>query len=188
MKHPEMKRIKGTRLALRLVGPADAAYIHALRTNPRYNGHLSAVAGTVEDQQTWITRYKAREAVGAEYYYVIERLHDGLPCGVVRLYDFRGGTFTWGSWILDHNKPAKAALESAHLVYKAAFETLNLNKAVFDVRRKNKRVITFHERFGATRTSTGKEDIFFEYTRDRFQENLSAHLTTIKTRNATECP
>ena len=76
----------GSRLRLRPVMPEDAAFIHGLRTDPAYNTHLSPVTGTVDDQRAWIEAYKVREAAGEEIYYVIER-RDGVPCGVVRLYD-----------------------------------------------------------------------------------------------------
>ncbi|MFN3661811.1 GNAT family N-acetyltransferase [Yoonia sp.] len=53
--------IDGIHLSLRLVQPEDAAYIHRLRSDPAYNGHLSPVTGTVADQRNWIEAYKARE-------------------------------------------------------------------------------------------------------------------------------
>ncbi len=163
----ELNRNRGFNLRLRLVKPEDANYIHSLRTNKAYNSHLSTVTGTAEDQRAWIETYKMREAEGSEYYFVIERL-DGLPCGVVRLYEITEDCFTWGSWILDSNKPAKAALEVAYLVYRLAFEVLGLDKAVFDVVKKNERVLVFHQRFGAIETGADEKNVYFEYRRDQF--------------------
>ena len=54
--------VAGPRLRLRLITPEDAPYVHALRVNPLYNRHLSAVTGTAEDQRQWIERYKVQEA------------------------------------------------------------------------------------------------------------------------------
>jgi len=62
VKHAALSRIDGIQLSLRLVLPDDAAYIHALRSNPAYNSHLSTVSGTVDDQRRWIEAYKSREA------------------------------------------------------------------------------------------------------------------------------
>lgn len=76
--------------------------------------------GTAEYQRRWIEAYKTCEAAGTEFYYIIE-LHDGTSCGTVRLYDIGTDIFTWGSWILDHNKPHKAALQSAVLSFGAGF-------------------------------------------------------------------
>ncbi|MBY5934984.1 GNAT family N-acetyltransferase [Tateyamaria omphalii] len=174
------ERIEGVRLALRLAQPEDAAYIHGLRMDPAYNRHLSAVTGTVEDQANWLRRYKDREAAGEEYYYVIERLDTGQPCGLVRLYDIEDDQFTWGSWILDHNKTPKAALESAVLIYVQGFEQLGMKKSVFDVRADNDRTLAFHTRFGAIETGRNSQDVFFKYSRDQFQSDKDGHMSVLR--------
>ena len=160
-------RIEGVRLVLRLVEPSDAQFIHGLRTDPAYNTHLSPVTGTVEDQRAWIDAYKAREEAGEEFYYVIER-RDHRPCGVVRLYGITEDNFTWGSWLLNSDKPPKAALESALLIYEIGFGILNKSCAVFDVRADNERVLRFHHRFGAVETGRDAENLYFELTHARF--------------------
>lgn len=174
----DLEKISGSRLRLRLVTPDDAAYIHGLRVNPAYNTFLSPVTGSVADQRRWLEAYKAREQAGLEYYYAVERL-DGVLCGAVRLYDIGDDSFTWGSWILDHNKPAKAALESALLSFGVGFEILGLRKARFDVRRQNTHAIAFYRRFGATETGTDDENIYFEYPRDRFMRNRDRYISII---------
>ena len=161
--------IAGKGLRLRPVMPEDAAFIHGLRTDPAYNAHLSAVTGTVADQRAWIIACKTREAAGAELYYIIERL-DGVPCGVVRLYDITAESFTWGSWILNAEKPPKAALESALLIYEIGFGVLRKSHAIFDVRADNERVLRFHRRFGAVETGRDAENVYFELTATRFAE------------------
>lgn len=159
----------GKRLRLRPVTPQDAAFIHGLRTDPGYNAHLSSVTGTVADQRDWITACKAREAAGEEFYYIIER-QDGVPCGTVRLYGITEDSFTWGSWILNEDKPPKAALDSAVLLYDIGFEMLEKSRAVFDVRADNTRTVRFHLRFGATQTGRDPENLYFELTRARFAD------------------
>jgi len=171
-------RVTGPNLVLRLIKPEDAAYVYGLRTDPAYNAHLSEVQGTVEDQRRWIEAYKAREAERCELYYVIER-KDGVRCGLVRLYDITADSFTWGSWILDHNKTRKAALESAYLIYVIGFDQLGVPKAVFDVRRANEHTIAFHRRFGAIQTGESEIDIFFIYPRERFEADRQAHLDVL---------
>lgn len=174
------RRIEGVRLALRLAEPPDAAYIHALRLDPKYNQHLSQVTGTVKDQEDWLRRYKAREAVGGEYYYVIERIADARPCGLIRLYDIQDDQCIWGSWILDHHKPPKAALESAVLSYSVAFERLDLLKAIIDVRLENYRSLRFQKRLGAVETGRNEQDVFFEYTRAQFEADKPRHMKVIE--------
>lgn len=173
-----LSRIDGIRLSLRLVQPDDAPYIHRLRMDPRYNSHLSAVTGTVEDQRRWIEAYKARQATGTEYYFLIER-KDGVRCGVVRLYDLAGDRFTWGSWILDHNKPRKAALESAVLSFGVGFDALGLDVANVDVRVDNTHAEAFYRRFGMTEIRRTEQDIFFEYPRARFDADKGAYLSIL---------
>ena len=153
------KIFDGTRLRFRPVTLDDAAYIQDLRA--RHGQYLSASAPSVAAQQAWIERYLTRAEQGQEYYYVIERRDDHEPCGVVRLYEIVDDHFTWGSWILDANKPAKAALDSALLIYAIAFGTLGCNYSVFDVRADNNRTLAFHRRFGAVETGSDAENIYF---------------------------
>lgn len=163
-----LKRVEGVQLAIRLVEPCDAAYIQGLRTDPVYSAHLSKVSGTVDDQRIWIETYKEREAKGLEYYYVIESVARGMPCGVVRLYDIREDSFTWGSWILDENKPRKAALESAVLSFGIGFDCLDRPKALIDVRRENHKALSFYRRLGMTQISADDTDIYFRYTANQY--------------------
>lgn len=167
--------IEGPNLVLRLISPDDADYVHGLRTDAAYNTHLSEVRGSAQDQRRWIESYKAREADLQELYYVIER-KDGIRCGVVRLYDIGQDSFTWGSWIIDHNKTRKAALESAVLVYVAAFDVLGMEKALFDVRRENANTLAFHRRFGAIETHETEQDVHFVYQRSMFDADRAGYM------------
>ena len=168
-------RVEGLNLTLRLIEPDDAAYVYGLRTNPLYNSHLSKVTGTLEGQRHWIVGYKAREAAGQEFYYVIER-KDGTRCGLVRLYDIEAESFTWGSWILDENKPRKAALESAVLSFGVGFEMLHRDLAKVDVRLDNAHAAAFYRRLGMTETHRTAQDIYFSYPRVRFAADRPIYL------------
>ena len=180
--NPSLPRLDGINLSLRLVHKGDAPYIYKLRTDRTYNRHLSAVIGTVSDQRRWIEAYKTREAVGSEYYFIIER-RDGLPCGVVRLYNITNTHFTWGSWILDNNKPRKAALESAVLVYRYGFEVLGLIRSIFDVRRENYHTLAFHHRMKATQTHEDDHNIHFVYENDQFVKDHPGYISILQSEN-----
>lgn len=171
--------VTGPRLRLRLITPEDAPYVHALRIDPLYSRHLSPVTGTAEDQRRWIDLYKAEEARCQQLYYVIER-HDGTRCGVVRLYGIGDEEFTWGSWILDANKPPKAALESALLSFGIGFDHLGLKVAKVDVRAKNTHAEAFYRRLGMIETHRTAQDIFFDYPRKLFEEARSTYLQLLK--------
>ena len=172
-------RVEGPNLILRLIEPEDAAYVHSLRSSPAYNAHLSTVTGTVDDQRTWIEDYKSREAQKQEFYYVIE-LKDGTRCGLVRLYDIKAESFTWGSWILDENKPRKAALESAILSFGIGFDVIECAVANVDVRSGNKHATSFYERLGMTETHRKDGQIFFAYPRARFDADKEAYLSVLE--------
>ena len=172
-------RVEGPNLTLRLIKPEDAAYVHSLRSNPAYNTHLSKVTGTVDNQRTWIEDYKSREAQGQEFYYVIER-KDGTRCGLVRLYDIEAESFTWGSWILDENKPPKAALESAVLSFGIGFDVMKRAVANVDVRLENKHATSFYERLGMTETHRTDGQIYFMYPRARFDEDKEDYLSIVE--------
>lgn len=152
-------------IQLRLVEPSDAEFILSLRLDGNYNRYLSKVAGTVEDQRSWIESYKEDEAVGKQYYFVIERL-DGTPCGTVRLYDIRDESFCWGSWILNRNKTKYAALESALLIYRYGFDILGFEKSHFEVMKENIGVVNFHKRMGAQVVREDEVNFYFEITKD----------------------
>jgi RimJ/RimL family protein N-acetyltransferase len=172
-------RVEGPSLTLRLIQTEDAAYVHSLRNNPAYNTHLSTVTGTFDDQRTWIKDYKSREAHGQEFYYVIER-KDGTRCGLVRLYDIEAESFTWGSWILDENKPRKAALESAVLSFGIGFDVMERAVANVDVRLENKHATSFYERLGMTETHRIDGQIFFTYLRARFDADKEAYHSILE--------
>lgn len=171
---------EGTFLRLRPLQLLDAEYIHGLRMNAIYNRHLSPVSGAVDEQRVWIERYKDREAKTQELYYIIERCDTGIPCGTVRLYDIGSDHFTWGSWILDQNKSPKAALESALLVYDVGFTKLGCARAVFDVRLDNERTLSFHRRFGAREIGADELNVYFEYTRKRFDSTRASYVSILK--------
>jgi hypothetical protein len=171
--------VEGVQLRLRLIVPGDAEFVFGLRTDPVYNTHLSEVKGTIADQRRWIEDYKTREAEKWELYYVIER-RDGVRCGLVRLYDITAESFTWGSWILDRNKPHKAALDSAVLIYVIGFEILAIPMAVFDVRRANEHTISFHRRFNATQTHETQQDIFFAFSAEQFRADKPRYITLLE--------
>lgn len=162
-------------IRLRLVQPSDAEFIYSLRVDDFFNKHLSSTSGAVSDQIKWIENYKKRESDGDEYYFIIERLDNKTPIGTIRMYDFRNepSSFCWGSWILNKNKTTSAALESALLIYKFAFEELKFHQSHFDVRVDNEKVVAFHKKLGAEITSKNEIDYFFVYKKDVFISSKS---------------
>lgn len=163
--------MSGPSIAFRPALPSDAEFILTLRLDPEKNAHLSPTPPNVEAQRRWLKQ--PREG----FYFIIEASDRRI--GTVRLYDQRGTSFSWGSWILrDH--PRTAATESALMVYRVGLE-LGFTAAHFGVRKANKKVWQFHERFGAARTGEAGPDFFYSIGKgailaafDRYGERAGA--------------
>ncbi len=154
-------RLIGKTLEMRDARERDAAFILSLRTDPQKSRHLSPVSALLEDQRAWLRHY----AVGqGQAYFIL--WHAGLPIGTVRLYDGRGDSFCWGSWILIDSRPRHAAVESALMVYAFALDHLGFARTHFDVRAGNARVRAFHERMGAVQTGQDGEDVLYKIDPD----------------------
>ena len=132
-------------------------------------------------QAAWIARYKDCEAAGLEFYCIIEL--DRKAVGTVRLYDFQGDSFSWGSQMIVSGAPSSAAIASALLVYEFAFYTLGFKRSHFSVRILNERVVASHQRFGAKIDHSDDLDYFFTYgkadcerTRSRYTRFLPVVL------------
>lgn len=146
----------GKTLVLRDATVTDAAFILSLRTDEKKARFLSQVTPDLEAQRQWLEAY-ARATDQA--YFIIE--HQDRPIGTLRLYDPRGASFCWGSWILVDSRPTQAAMESALMVYAYATDHLGFTAAHFDVRQGNERVWQFHERFGARRVGATALDYLY---------------------------
>ena len=144
--------VRGPRLTFRVAQPSDAEFILSLRLDPGKNQYLSATPDDVEKQRAFLKSLPAGQC-----YFIIEaeRL-----IGTVRLYDQRGTSFSWGSWILTNDAPKSSAVESMLMVYRVGLD-LGFTAAHFDVRKANTKVWQFHERCGAERTSEDEQDIHY---------------------------
>jgi RimJ/RimL family protein N-acetyltransferase len=157
-------RIQGKTVDLRLADVGDAEFILGLRLDERLGRHLSSTSADVESQREWLRQYKQREARREEYYFIVED-KGGVARGTLRLYDFRGDSFCWGSWIMSPGSPGKAALESALLAYQFGFETLGFAGSHFQVDKQNARVVAFHRRFGARVVDEDETNYYFRFSK-----------------------
>jgi RimJ/RimL family protein N-acetyltransferase len=139
--------MEGYAFRLRPITDNDAAFVVELRSNPELNRYLHASSNRVEDQLAWLARYYEREG---DYYFVIERRTNGMPEGVIALYniDLATSSGEWGRWIL---RPSSlAAVESAFLIYRTAFELLGLRSVFCCTVTDNDKVVSFHDSSGIT--------------------------------------
>ena len=151
------KAVIGPQLTFRDATPADGAFILSLRLDPNKNKHLSPTSPDKDAQRRWLEAYAANSS---EIYFIVEA--NGVPVGTVRLYDQRGNSFCWGSWILSDNAPRFSAVESTLMIYHFGMMELGFAGSHFDVRKANTKVWQYHERFGAERV--GETDLDYRYT------------------------
>ncbi len=134
--------IQGKTCRLRPITDADAALVLELRGDPRLNRFLHTTSSNLEDQLSWFAEYYERPG---DYYFVVERLAGGAPEGVISIYnvDPEARTGEWGRWVL---RPSSlAAVESAWLIYRCAFELLGLEEAYCRTNAENESVVSFHD-------------------------------------------
>ncbi len=145
----------------------DAAFILGLRLDPRLSRFLSPTSDSIDLQRQWLADYKQRERQGLEYYFIIES-KERQPCGTVRLYDFRGDSFSWGSWVIRPGSSPWISVESALLVYRCGFDELGFAESHFEVRKDNARVVAFHRRFGAQIVGEDEQNCYFRFLKANF--------------------
>jgi RimJ/RimL family protein N-acetyltransferase len=163
-------QVIGRHIVLRDARPDDAEFIVGLRTDPVKGQDLSATSSDVAAQVAWLQAYADDDS---QVYFIIED-RDGNRHGTVRLYDQRGDSFSWGSWILADDRPSGFAVESALMVYAYALR-LGFTASHFSVRVGNESVWKFHERFGAVRTGQEGEDYFYAISQDAIQASFEKY-------------
>jgi RimJ/RimL family protein N-acetyltransferase len=126
---------------------SDAGYIVDLRS--RAGKYLNRVTGTIEQQTAWLHAYFAR---AHDYYFVVETIDGRHREGLVGLYDVRPGVAgEWGRWVLE--PASNAAVESALLIYRFAFEELSLEQVCCRTLCTNAKVVAFHDSCGLARAA-----------------------------------
>lgn len=159
-------KVVGNKLILRDACLEDAAFILELRTDKNKSKYLSYVSPDIEKQENWLKKYNTDSS---QIYFIIQDKNDVI--GTVRLYDQRDNSFCWGSWIIQEGSPSSYAIESAMIVYNYAF-LLGFLNAHFEVRKGNKSVWKFHERFGAVRTGETEEDYLYKISNSSIKKSL----------------
>lgn len=175
-----MTDLKNAYIRLRVVEPSDATFILEVRLDPSRNTFLMAVDDDIEKQAAWIRSYKEREARGDEYYFVIESL-EGEGLGLVRVYDLRPDSFSWGSWVIKPGAPPQTAISSALLIYAFGFEELAYPQSHFEVLKGNQKVVDFHLRMGATIVSESETHFFFNFPRSEYDKLKSKYTKYLRT-------
>jgi len=143
-------RISGHAFALRPIERADAGLIVELRSDDERARYLHRIPLDVAQQARYLERYFERPG---DYYFVVERIAGGTgqPEGLIGIYDVASdpARAEWGRWFL--RKGSLAAVESAWLIYRVAFERLKLSEVYCHTLTDNVEVLSFHDRVGLAR-------------------------------------
>jgi RimJ/RimL family protein N-acetyltransferase len=164
-------RILGHNLVFRDADVNDAEFILGLRTDPRKKRFISPTSPRLAQQIEWLTAYKDTRD---QAYFIVEDAR-GEKAGTIRLYDPAGDCFCWGSWIMKAGAPLNYAVESVLVLYRYALHDLGFARSCFAVRKDNRSVWHFMERFGAQRTGETGIDFLYETARDRIEASLVSY-------------
>ncbi len=133
---------------LRPVRLGDAEFIVRLRNQSYAKNCVNDTSIDVERQRQWIRDYLKRDN---EYYWIIET-PDGEPFGTTSLYhyDAEKNQIESGRWVeLKGEKYMYNLFRSAVQFNGFAFDVLKVDRVVFDVVDTNRRVIRYHQSYGA---------------------------------------
>ncbi|MGI8603274.1 MAG: GNAT family N-acetyltransferase [Verrucomicrobiales bacterium] len=163
-----VREFNGTSIVFRLVRLEDAAEIVRLRTDPRGAHFLSETSRHVTAQRQWIEAYLERERSGRELYYMICR-PGGRAAGTLRLYDFCGPSFRWGSWVIEARAPWHFAIESFFFVHELGFTLMGFQEVRMETRLDNQPIIKFLQRMGAGIVGQDAEEYHFLLRRETYE-------------------
>jgi len=140
--------IAGHAFRLRPIAASDAAYLLELRAAG--GQFLNRGASTLAEQRAWLDRYFAR---ADDYCFIVETADGQRREGLVGLYDIDhdAKAAEWGRWVLAPR--SNAAVESALLVYRFAFDMLSLASVRCRTLAGNAKVVAFHDSCGLARIS-----------------------------------
>jgi len=163
-------KIFGHKLVFENATVDDAEFILGLRTDKIKSKFLSYTENDLQKQIRWLEAYSNDYS---QIYFIIKDLQFN-KVGTVRLYDQKGPSFCWGSWIIKYGSPSCYSIESALMVYIFA-KTLNFREAHFDVRKSNISVWKFHEKFGAIKIGEVRDDYIYNIHMDAIDRSVKKY-------------
>lgn len=160
----------GKTIVLRNAEITDAQFIVQLRNDAKKSRFISTTSQDIEAQISWLKKYK--ESNNQAYFIITDK--SGKRYGTVRIYDQKGDSFCWGSWILSDDAPSHFAIESSLIVYKYALK-IGFKSAHFSVTKGNDSVIKFHQRFGAKLVSESDDEMFFSISEKEILSSIKRY-------------
>lgn len=138
-------RIYGFSYKLRPVEFSDARFIIDTRLeDSKKSQFIHKISDNLNLQIHWMEQYFKREN---DYYFIIENLFTGEKEGLISIYNIRDNKAEWGRWVIKNS--SLAAVESVNLIYRVAFEKLNLDELYTRTIEDNTNVVNFHKSINA---------------------------------------
>jgi hypothetical protein len=155
---------------LKLVNLNDAKYIFKLRTDKKLARYLNPTSFIFKNQVEWMKLYFKRNQKKLEYYFKfqIKKNRKFYTFGVARIIKLSKNSFSFGSWIIEPNKPNWYAIECALAIYEFAFIIKNFKKNKMWIDLRNKKVIKFHKSLGAIETSRDHKQIYVDLSKKNY--------------------
>jgi RimJ/RimL family protein N-acetyltransferase len=140
--------IEGSAFRLRPVRLEDAGFIVELRSDPERGRYLHRGATDAPAQEQWLRTYFKTPG---DFYFIVENRSTGAAEGTAGIYNLNASRrdAEWGRWIM--RRGSLAALESACLIYRLAFENLDLACLYCRTIVENASALAFHDSFGVER-------------------------------------
>ncbi len=159
--------LQGKYVNLREVRLEDAAFILELRTDAKKSRFLHKTENSLQKQIDYLKRYFTLDN---EWYFIIEnKQHD--PLGTIRIYNVNYPCFTGGSWITKKGTSPQESFEADLLLRSYAYEILGFRESIFDVRKKNVKVVRYHKICGSIIIDETEEDYIFKSTKEIYFKN-----------------
>lgn len=164
--------IIGHFINLREVELEDANFILKLRCDEKKSLFLNSTDNNLQKQIDYLKRYKT---LPDEWYFISEDKQK-KQIGTIRIYNINNTTFTYGSWLMEDGVFPWQSIETEQLCKQFAFDELGMELLRFDVRKKNKKVVRYHQFCGSKIVAENDLDYFFELTKEDYLKNKNKIL------------
>jgi len=158
-------------IKLRLIEENDAEFIVDIRTDINKSKFISSTDSNIEKQKQWIRNYKKRETINKEFYFIAIDENDE-KFATYRLYNISNDSIEVGSFV---SKPFyKIALNviKVDVILKSyVFETLGYDSLNFEVRKNNKTVINYHNKFKPDLINEDDLNYYYKLEKNSFFTN-----------------
>ena len=134
--------VEGRYVDLKSVTVEDAEFTRNIRRDPDFAKFFPPLDNTVEQQKNWIISQQKKEG---DYFFVVWD-KSGNPIGTIAVYDIEERSCESGRLAIKGN--AFQSTEAQLLIFKFAFEYLNVDTVVGYIFADNERAIRFNKQFG----------------------------------------